>query len=120
MYGCYSENEVALCEQWGAQEIVNRSLRLLAFLEKRWEILLGDDQKKVELQGLEFVAQVEAQVEAVQQFENHRAALRRGGQYAVVEIKTVSRSGSSIVKMSSSLASMMMRSRSWQAPSSSA
>jgi hypothetical protein len=34
-YGCYSENEVALRPEWNADEILERGLRLLDFMEMR-------------------------------------------------------------------------------------
>jgi hypothetical protein len=55
IYGCYSENEVAECEEWTAREILLRGVRLLRFMEERWEVPLGDDSKKVTALGLGFV-----------------------------------------------------------------
>jgi hypothetical protein len=54
-YGCYSENEIAECEDWTAEQIVQRSVRLLKFMEERWGISLGTDAQKVEMLGLDFV-----------------------------------------------------------------
>lgn len=55
-YGSYAENEVATeYEDWTPQAILDRSLRLLDFMEKRWEIPLGKDDEKIELLGLTFV-----------------------------------------------------------------
>jgi hypothetical protein len=53
--GSYSEIEISTLSQWGAKEIVERGVRLLSFLEKRWDIPLGDDAKKIELLGLSSV-----------------------------------------------------------------
>lgn len=55
VYGCYSENEVAQSEDWTAKEIFERSLRLLEFLERRWEMPIGDRQRKIDVLGLDFV-----------------------------------------------------------------
>lgn len=41
-YGCFSENEVARKEKWGADEILERGLKLVSFMERRWEINVGD------------------------------------------------------------------------------
>ena len=37
-YGCYSENELTNHSQWGPEEIKERSFKLLAFMDKRWEL----------------------------------------------------------------------------------
>ncbi|MBX9849955.1 MAG: DUF262 domain-containing HNH endonuclease family protein [Rhodocyclaceae bacterium] len=55
VYGCYSENEVALCSEWTAQEILERGIRLLEFMEKRWGFNIGDRTAKQKALGLEFV-----------------------------------------------------------------
>ncbi len=54
-YGCYSENEIALCRDWNANEILNRGVRLLTFMELHWEIPLGSEQDKIRTLGLAFV-----------------------------------------------------------------
>jgi len=54
-YGSYSENEVAKTVEWTPSEIVNRGLRLLAFLERRWTVEFGDEDKKKQILGVEFV-----------------------------------------------------------------
>jgi hypothetical protein len=54
-YGCYSEIEVSQENQWTAQEILYRGIRLLEFMERRWEIPLGDKKSKVKALGLDFV-----------------------------------------------------------------
>lgn len=55
IYGCYSEIEVAQNDNWLPKDILERSLKLLEFLEKRWGILLGSREEKIKLLGLEFV-----------------------------------------------------------------
>lgn len=55
IYGSYSENEVALNTDWTAEDILNRGLKLLSFMEKNWEIDLGDENNKIEFLGLEFL-----------------------------------------------------------------
>jgi len=54
-YGSYSENEVALQQEWGAKEILERGIRLLDFLEKRWKLPIGDRTQKAKALGLEFL-----------------------------------------------------------------
>lgn len=51
-YGCLSENEVAQNEKWGADEILSRGIKLLDFIESRWNISLGD---KYDFLGLSFL-----------------------------------------------------------------
>lgn len=58
-YGSYSENEVANYENWTAKEILDRGIKLIDFMEKRWNISIGDYQEKVEFLGLGFVLKKE-------------------------------------------------------------
>lgn len=51
-YGCYAEIEVANNSNWGYNEIRNRGLSLLSFMEERWNIQLGNDQEKLKMLGL--------------------------------------------------------------------
>ncbi|MCX5714078.1 MAG: DUF262 domain-containing protein, partial [Candidatus Omnitrophica bacterium] len=54
--GSYSENRVAeKCLEWTAKSIKERGLELLSFMEKRWQIALGDETAKIKLLNLEFV-----------------------------------------------------------------
>ena len=56
LYGSYAENEVvALYTEWTPQAVLDRSLRILDFMEHRWNINLGKDSEKTELLGLDFV-----------------------------------------------------------------
>lgn len=57
-YGCYSEIEVSRLTDWTAKEIVDRGVKLLTFMERRWGVKLGDEQAKIHILGLEFVATV--------------------------------------------------------------
>lgn len=54
-YGSYSENEVALRPDWDSNEILDRGLRLLDFMEKRWKLTIGDRQQKIRALGLGFL-----------------------------------------------------------------
>lgn len=47
--GSYSEQKVASIPSWNATQIEIRSLQLLSFLEKRWNITIGDEGKKKEM-----------------------------------------------------------------------
>lgn len=53
-YGCYSENEIALNEEWTARQIALRGVRMLIFMEHRWGITLGSNKEKLLTLGLEF------------------------------------------------------------------
>jgi hypothetical protein len=55
--GSYSENRVAeQYQDWTFESIKERGLELLEFMEKRWEIRLGDTRTKLQLLNLEFLA----------------------------------------------------------------
>lgn len=54
-YGSYSENEVTCFDKWTSKNILERGIKLLEFLEKRWEITIGNHAKKVKFLNLEFV-----------------------------------------------------------------
>ncbi len=55
-YGCYAENEVASLAEWTPATVLSRGIKLLEFLEERWDIKLGDRDKKSYVLGLEFLA----------------------------------------------------------------
>ena len=55
--GSHSEIEVALEEKWTASEILNRGVKLLTFMEKRWALQFETEASKVELLGLDFLTQ---------------------------------------------------------------
>lgn len=54
-YGSYSENEIAQYQDWTAKEIMERGLKLLSFMEMRWDLNFGNNEQKLELLHLEFV-----------------------------------------------------------------
>ena len=47
--GSHSEIEVSRCEDWGPDEIRERGIRLIRFMERRWDIRFADDQARGEL-----------------------------------------------------------------------
>ena len=47
--GSYSEQEVSAEPKWGPDEIQKRGLKLLSFMESRWQINLGSDEDKKDL-----------------------------------------------------------------------
>ncbi len=54
-YGSYSEIEVSLQDKWTPNAILERSLKLLSFMEKKWGLNFGDRAKKIEFLDLAFV-----------------------------------------------------------------
>ncbi|MBC9934130.1 DUF262 domain-containing protein [Chitinophaga qingshengii] len=54
-YGSYSENEISHYSNWTSQEIFDRGMRLLTFMEERWRIDLQSDEKRAEILGLKFI-----------------------------------------------------------------
>lgn len=54
-YGSYSENEVANYPDWGPEQIMERGIHLLEFLESRWKLSIGDKQQKIRALGLAFM-----------------------------------------------------------------
>lgn len=47
--GCASENVIASYDEWTPREIIDRGMILLRFIEKRWNITLGDNDFKYKL-----------------------------------------------------------------------
>ncbi|WP_417861440.1 DUF262 domain-containing protein [Winogradskyella sediminis] len=58
-YGCYSENEITQFNKWTAIEILERGIRLLDFMEKRWNIKIGNTSEKIDFLNLTFVLEKE-------------------------------------------------------------
>lgn len=54
-YGSYAEIEVAQLSEWGPIQIQNRGIKLLEFLERRWQISIGDESQKIRALGLDFL-----------------------------------------------------------------
>lgn len=54
-YGSYSENQVAMAAEWTAEAIVDRGLQMMAFMEKRWSLSIGDRNQKLKALGLSFM-----------------------------------------------------------------
>lgn len=64
--GSYSELEVASKDEWTAVEIKERGLKLLSFMEKRWNISLGSIENKLDLLYLSFLDTPKSEVEAAE------------------------------------------------------
>jgi hypothetical protein len=54
-YGSYSENEVAAYPDWGPREIVERGIKMLSFMEAKWNFTIGDRDQKIKALGLSFI-----------------------------------------------------------------
>lgn len=54
-FGSYSEIEVSENQDWNAETILNRSIKLLNFIEKRWEIIIGKEDEKKRMLLLDFI-----------------------------------------------------------------
>ncbi len=53
--GCLNEKEISLEENWDETSILKRGLKMLNFMEKRWEIKIGDFEEKKKLLFLDFL-----------------------------------------------------------------
>jgi uncharacterized protein with ParB-like and HNH nuclease domain len=53
--GSASENELAQAPEWLPESILERGIQLLAFMEKRWQIVIGDEDFKTRLLHLGFL-----------------------------------------------------------------
>lgn len=54
-FGCYSENEIALLKDWGPDQIIERTIKMIGFLEDRWRIPVGKSRKSyLKFVGLDF------------------------------------------------------------------
>jgi uncharacterized protein with ParB-like and HNH nuclease domain len=54
--GSFSEQEVSSCANWTSEEIKVRGLRLLKFLEKRWEASFENEKEMLNLLHLDFLS----------------------------------------------------------------
>lgn len=59
--GSHSEIEVSLQEDWTAESILNRGLKLIKFMEKRWDFTLTEEQR-IQLLHLDFVKEEREEV----------------------------------------------------------
>lgn len=55
MYGSYSEIELSEYKNWTSKEILERGLKILSFVEERWDIKLGNKEDKTKILGLSFL-----------------------------------------------------------------
>lgn len=55
-FGSFAENKVAKKDDWTPQDILERGIELLDFMEKRWNLKLGSQKEKIDFLRLEFLA----------------------------------------------------------------
>lgn len=60
--GSHSEIEINAYNDWTAKEILERGIKLLNFLERRWEVRLGNFEQKKKILFLDFLQISEQQV----------------------------------------------------------
>lgn len=53
-YGCYAENEVTKEREWTPVAIRKRGLRMIAFMERRWAVKMGNEEDQLHMLGVEF------------------------------------------------------------------
>ena len=61
--GSHSEIEVSTYEEWNPDNILERGLNLIEFMEKRWNLKFEDDYAKTELLFLDFMLPEEEETE---------------------------------------------------------
>ena len=54
-FGSYSENEISGLTEWTPQNILDRGMKLLKFMEQRWKLNFISDDKRKEILNLTFV-----------------------------------------------------------------
>ena len=54
-FGCYSEIEVSMKDEWTQKEVLDRGILLLEFMEERWNINIGGREEKIKILGLDFI-----------------------------------------------------------------
>lgn len=54
-FGSYSENEVSKYTDWTPETITERGIKLLKFMEKRWNIDFKNDETRIKILNLDFL-----------------------------------------------------------------
>lgn len=55
-FGSFSENEVSRLADWTPDEIIDRGVQMLSFMENRWRLSIGDRSQKLRALGLQNLA----------------------------------------------------------------
>ena len=53
--GSHSEMQVAKCLEWTPEEILNRGLTMISFMEKRYDIIIPNKAERIKMLGLDFM-----------------------------------------------------------------
>ena len=53
--GSHSEMQVAKCLEWTPEEILNRGLTMISFMEKRYEFVIPNKAERIKMLGLDFM-----------------------------------------------------------------
>ena len=70
--GSYSEQEVAKYDDWNPQAILERGMKLLSFMEKRWGFNFASADMKKEILGISFVEDGRSIPDEIQQISANR------------------------------------------------
>lgn len=57
--GSHSEMEVAKCEEWTPKEILERGLKLISFMEERYDFIVPNKAERIKMLGLDFMVNEE-------------------------------------------------------------
>jgi hypothetical protein len=60
IYYQYTSKDDLVASQSLPKTVLDRGLQLLAFMEERWQIVIGDDEFKTQLLHLEFIKDKES------------------------------------------------------------
>ena len=53
--GSHSEMQVAKCLEWTPEEILNRGLTMISFMEKRYDFIIPNKAERIKMLGLDFM-----------------------------------------------------------------
>ena len=53
--GSHSEMQVAKCFEWTPEEILNRGLTMISFMEKRYDFIIPNKAERIKMLGLDFM-----------------------------------------------------------------
>ena len=70
--GSYAEQEVAKFDEWNPKAILLRGMKLLSFMEKRWEFAFANEDMKKEILGISFVEDGRLIPDEIQQITANR------------------------------------------------
>lgn len=74
--GSHSEIEVAQNNDWTANHILERGLKLLEYMESRWDISFGGDEQKISVLGIGFVNELREDIPEIPKTENECSSFK--------------------------------------------